>query len=36
MNKKTIDDNQMLVNPNGFGQGTVYKNFDYSNPIILD
>lgn len=24
------------VNPNGFGQGTVYKNFDYTTPIILD
>jgi hypothetical protein len=33
--KKMID-NQMLVNSAGFGQGTVYKNFDYTNPIILD
>lgn len=23
------------VNQSGFGQGTVYKNFDYSQPIIL-
>jgi hypothetical protein len=33
---KKIIENQMLVNPNGFGQGTVYKNFDYTNLIILD
>lgn len=24
------------VNTSGFGKGTVYKNFDYTNPIILD
>jgi hypothetical protein len=27
---------QGAVNPAGFGQGMVYKNFDYTNPIILD
>lgn len=25
-----------MINPNGFGQGIVYKNFDYTTPIILD
>lgn len=24
-----------VINPNGFGQGVVYKNFNYSNPIYL-
>lgn len=33
--KRIIDDKEP-VNPSGFGQGTVYKNFDYTNPIILD
>ena len=33
---KKIVDNQKSVNPTGFGKGVVYKNFDYSNPIILD
>ena len=25
----------LSVNPNGFGQGIAYKNFDYDNPIFL-
>jgi len=33
--RKMID-NSIPVNPVGFGQGTVYRNFDYSNPIILN
>jgi len=33
--QKSIN-NQGVVNPTGFGQGIVYKNFDYTNPIILD
>ncbi|MCL2651165.1 MAG: glycosyltransferase family 2 protein [Candidatus Azobacteroides sp.] len=32
---KNVIDNQLTVNPTGFGQGTVYKNFDYTTPIIL-
>lgn len=27
--------NTMTVNPNGFGQGIVYRNFDYTNKILL-
>ena len=26
---------KIKVNPNGFGKGVVYKNFDYNNPIKL-
>jgi hypothetical protein len=29
-------DNRSPINHIGFGQGTVYKNFDYTNPIILE
>ena len=31
-----IKNNRHTVNPNGFGKGIVYKNFDYTNKIILD
>ena len=31
-----VTDNLSPINPTGFGQGTVYKNFDYVNPITLD
>jgi len=27
--------NNLIVNPNGFGKGYVYKNFDFSNKVIL-
>jgi len=27
--------NNSVINPNGFGKGVVYKNFDLSNKIIL-
>ncbi|GHV58384.1 hypothetical protein FACS1894182_10430 [Bacteroidia bacterium] len=31
-----IRNNQSIINPDGFGKGVVYKNFDYKHPIILD
>lgn len=38
-NKNKYFENQSvsdkIVNPNGFGCGIVYKNFDYKNPITL-
>jgi len=32
--KKQLEENQ-VINPTGFGQGTVYKNFDHETKIIL-
>ncbi len=32
---KEYEYNGLPVNPNGFGKGTIYKNFDYNNPIFL-
>jgi hypothetical protein len=29
-------DNKSPINPVGFGKGKAYKNFDYTNPIILE
>jgi len=34
--QKIKNNHGVIVNPIGFGQGIVYKNFDYSNSIILD
>jgi hypothetical protein len=31
---RQIEEN-MVINPDGFGKGTVYKNFDFSKPIVL-
>ena len=32
---KKMDNDCKTVNPNGFGQGIVYRNFDYTNKILL-
>jgi hypothetical protein len=32
---KQIKNHPVEVNPNGFGQGLVYRNFDYNHPIVL-
>jgi glycosyltransferase involved in cell wall biosynthesis len=39
INRVIMDENKLKkrisANENGFGSGTVYKNFDYKNPIII-
>ena len=32
---KLIMKSHSLINPAGFGKGSVYKNFNYTNPVIL-
>lgn len=32
---KNIEHKTIVVNPDGYGKGIVYRNFDYSNPIQL-
>ena len=36
-NRKKLNENRQsgVINPNGFGKGVVYKNFNFNNPIIL-
>jgi Glycosyltransferases, probably involved in cell wall biogenesis len=33
--KKKICENKNITNPNGFGKGIVFRNFDYESPIVL-
>lgn len=31
-----LSKNKEVINKNGFGKGIVYKNFNYTNPIVLN